>query len=101
MKQRLQKEYELSLYRITQELINNVLKHAEAKYASLQIGQRDEKIILMMEDDGKGFDVNAHNGGYGLKNLDARTKLLKGTMTIDSNPGKGTNVQIEIPYNLT
>ncbi len=45
MKKRLQKEYELALYRITQELINNVLKHAEAKHVSLQIGQRDKKII--------------------------------------------------------
>ncbi len=98
MKQRLQKDYELALYRITQELINNVLKHAHAKHVSLQIGQRDEKIILMMEDDGKGFDVNAHKDGYGLHNLDARTKLMQGTMTIDSHTGKGTSVLIEIPY---
>jgi len=98
MKKRLQKDYELTLYRITQELINNVLKHARAKHVSLQIGQRDEKIILMIEDDGKGFDVGAHKDGYGLHNLDARTKLMHGTMTIDSQPGKGTSVLIEIPY---
>ncbi|MEP7229742.1 MAG: two-component regulator propeller domain-containing protein [Ginsengibacter sp.] len=100
MAQRMQKEYEMALYRITQELINNVLKHAEAKNVSLQIGQRDEKIILMMEDDGKGFDVNAHKEGYGLHNLDARTNLMQGAMTIDSQPGKGTSVLIEIPYNF-
>jgi signal transduction histidine kinase len=101
MKERLQKDYELALYRITQELINNVLKHAEAKNVSLQIGQRDEKIILMIEDDGKGFDINIHKDGYGLHNLDARTKLMSGTMTIDSKPGKGTGVLIEIPYNFS
>ncbi len=100
IKQRLQKDYELALYRITQELINNVLKHARAKKVFFQIEQRDEKIILMMEDDGIGFDVNAHKDGYGLKNLDARTKLMQGIMTIDSQPGKGTSVLIEIPYNL-
>jgi len=100
MKQRLKKDYELALYRITQELINNVLKHSEAKHVSLQIGHRDEKIILMMEDDGKGFDVSAHKDGYGLHNLESRTKLMKGTITIDSQPGKGTSVLIEIPYNL-
>ncbi len=100
MNRRLKKDYELALYRITQELINNVLKHAEAKNVSLQIGQRDEKIILMMEDDGKGFDVSAHKDGYGLNNLDARTKLMQGTMTIDSQPGKGTSVLVEIPYNF-
>ena len=100
MNHRLKKEYELALYRITQELINNVLRHAEAKHVSLQIGHRDEKIILMMEDDGKGFDINAHKDGYGLNNLDARTKLMQGIMTIDSQPGKGTSVLIEIPYNF-
>jgi signal transduction histidine kinase len=100
MKKRLKKEYELALYRITQELINNVLKHAEAKQVSLQIGLRDEKIILMIEDDGRGFDINTHKDGYGLHNLEARTRLMKGIMTIDSQPGKGTSVLIEIPYTL-
>jgi len=100
-KDRLQKDYELALYRITQELINNILKHANAKNISLQTGQRDDKIVLIIEDDGKGFDVNLKNDGYGLKNLETRTKLLNGKMTIDSIPGKGTTTLIEIPYNLT
>jgi signal transduction histidine kinase len=98
IKKRWQKDYELALYRITQELINNVLKHAEAKHVSLQIGQRDEKIILMMEDDGKGFDIQAHKDGYGLHNLEVRTKLLQGMMAIDSKTGIGTSVLIEVPY---
>ncbi len=100
-KQRLQKDYELALYRITQELINNILKHADAKNISLQTGQRDDKIVLLIEDDGKGFDVNLHKDGYGLKNLETRTKLLNGKITIESIPGKGTTTLIEIPYNLT
>ncbi|MBC7905112.1 MAG: hypothetical protein H7Y27_16915 [Gemmatimonadaceae bacterium] len=94
-------EYELALYRITQELINNVLKHAEATRVSLQVGHRDGKIILMMEDNGKGFDIYAHKDGYGLKNLEARTQLLNGTFEIDSRPGIGTNVLIEIPFQNT
>jgi signal transduction histidine kinase len=96
----IKKDYDLALYRITQELINNVLKHAKAKNVSLQIGQRDEKIILMIEDDGKGFETGNSKDGYGLRNLEARTKLLHGVMTIDSHPGKGTSVLIEIPYNI-
>ena len=96
----IKKDYDLALYRITQELINNVLKHAKAKNVSLQIGQRDEKIILMIEDDGKGFETGTSKDGYGLRNLEARTKLLHGVMTIDSHPGKGTSVLIEIPYNI-
>jgi signal transduction histidine kinase/ligand-binding sensor domain-containing protein len=98
MKHRLKKDYELALFRITQELINNVLKHAEAQNVALQIGFRDEKIILMIEDDGKGFEVKNHRNGYGLQNLEARTKMMEGSMTIDSQPGKGTTVLIEIPY---
>ena len=100
MSQQLRKDYELALYRITQELINNVLKHAEAKNVALQIGQRDEKIIFMIEDDGKGFNINLYKEGYGLDNLEARTKLMNGTMIIDSKVGKGTSVLIEIPYNF-
>ncbi len=100
-KQRLQKDYELALYRITQELINNILKHADAKNISLQTGLRDYKIVLIIEDDGKGFDVNMHSDGYGLKNLETRTKLLNGKMIIESIPGKGTTTLVEIPYNLT
>jgi signal transduction histidine kinase/ligand-binding sensor domain-containing protein len=100
-KQRLQKDYELALYRITQELINNILKHADAKNISLQTGLRDDKIVLIIEDDGKGFDMNLHRDGYGLKNLETRTKLLHGKMIIESIPGKGTTTLIEIPYNLT
>jgi len=98
MKERLQKEHELALYRITQELVNNVLKHADAKQVSLQIGYRDEQIVLMIEDDGKGFDVHTHKDGYGLHNLEARTKLLHGVMSIDSQPRKGTSVVVEVPY---
>jgi signal transduction histidine kinase len=98
IKGKLRNEYELALYRITQELINNVLKHSDAKNVSLQMGYRDEKIIIMVEDDGKGFDMNQHKDGYGLKNLEARTKLLNGNMKIDSQTGKGTSVLIEVPY---
>lgn len=97
----LRDDYELTLYRIVQELINNTIKHAEAKIVSLQIGYREGKIIVMIEDDGKGFDVNAHKDGYGIKNLEARTKLLNGTIAIDSTPGKGTSVAIEVPYKFS
>ncbi len=98
IKHRLKKDYELALFRITQELINNVLKHAAAQNVALQIGLRDEKIILMIEDDGQGFEINDHRDGYGLHNLEARTQMMDGVMTIDAHPGKGTTVLIEIPY---
>jgi signal transduction histidine kinase/ligand-binding sensor domain-containing protein len=100
MDRRVQQDYELALYRITQELIHNVLKHAEAKHVSLQVGRRNGKIILMIEDDGKGFEMNTRRGGYGLQNIAARAELMQGLMTVDSKPGKGTSVSIEIPYEV-
>ncbi|MEO7263297.1 MAG: two-component regulator propeller domain-containing protein [Ferruginibacter sp.] len=101
IKGKLRKEYELALYRISQELINNTLKHSNAKNVMLQLGYRNEKIIIMIEDDGIGFDAQQHKDGYGLRNLEARTKLLNGTINIDSQLGKGTSVLIEVPYKFT
>jgi len=98
LNERLDKNYELALYRIVQELINNVLKHSQAQNVSLQIGYRDDKIIIMIEDDGKGFETDQHKEGYGLKNLATRTRLLNGTLIIDSKLGRGTSVSIEVPY---
>ena len=99
LEKRLQKEHELSLYRMTQELINNVLKHAGAGHASLIAGRRDGQLILMIEDDGMGFDSRIQKEGYGLHHLAARANLLGGNLHIDSTPGKGTSVSINIPYN--
>lgn len=95
---RLHKDYELSIYRMTQELIHNTIKHSRAKNVTLTAGLRDEMIILMVEDDGKGFRVSDVGLGYGLHNLRIRTQLMKGIMLIDSQPGKGTHITIEIPY---
>lgn len=95
---RFEKENELALYRMIQELINNILKHSHAARASLQIGLRDGKIVLMAEDNGCGFEKNGPHNGHGLRNLVIRTRAMKGTIAIDSEPGKGTSVTIEIPY---
>ncbi|MCR8560946.1 hypothetical protein KXD93_25030 [Mucilaginibacter sp. BJC16-A38] len=99
LEKRLKKDHELALYRMTQELINNVLKHANARQVFLEIGRRDGQLILMIEDDGKGFDTSGQKEGFGLHNLATRTKLLRGDLHIDSSPGKGTTILIKIPYN--
>jgi ligand-binding sensor domain-containing protein/signal transduction histidine kinase len=99
LEKRFDKDHELALYRMTQELINNILKHAEAKQVFLEVGRRDGQLILMIEDDGKGFEASGQKEGFGLHNLAARTKLLSGDLHIDSSPGKGTTILIKIPYN--
>ncbi|WP_420386115.1 ATP-binding protein [Roseivirga sp.] len=97
----LNSEQELQSYRIVQELISNILKHADAKEANIQLIRNDEekKVNLIVEDDGKGFDPKAPSlsGGIGLSNLKARVNKLNGSFHIDSGKGAGTSVSIDIP----
>ena len=90
---------EHSVYRIIQELINNIIRHAEAKRISLQLVKNSEELSLFVEDDGKGFDTRNIQAGMGLNNLMTRVDNLGGTMDIDSMPGRGTIVSINIPFN--
>lgn len=91
-------DVQISVYRITQELLRNVVKHAEAKEIFLQISVEDGLLLLAVEDDGKGFDrADVQYGGIGLKNIRARVEYLDGKIDMDSGPGKGTTVNIEIP----
>lgn len=97
---RLDENTELHLYRIGQECVNNIIKHSEAKTATLQIVLKNNFIYLTCEDDGKGFKLNSKlkdTTSYGLQSLYHRTKLLDGTITIESELKKGTMVSIDIP----
>lgn len=91
---------ELLLFRIIQESMNNVLKHAEASSASIVLDYGTEALTLLVKDNGKGFHSFSHNGsgGSGLSNMKARTTMLKGTMDIDSGV-RGTILTFKIPYN--
>ena len=94
-------KYELPIFRITQELINNSIKHAGCKEISIQLFYRDKSIVFSYEDDGKGFDLREiKSAGYGLKNIETRVSLLQGKVNWDTSPGNGINVTIEIPYEL-
>ena len=89
------KETETAVYRTIQELITNIVKHAEATEALVQINHRDEKMYITVEDNGKGFDVHQESEGIGMQNIRSRTHYLKGELDIDSSPN-GTSVQINI-----
>jgi signal transduction histidine kinase len=93
-------EQQLTLYRIVQELLNNIVKHANAKQVLIQFTHVDDEISLVVEDDGKGFDVASRkmDGGLGLGSLGTRVNLLKGFLDIASNPGEGTTVTVN--FNL-
>ena len=96
MEQRIDPTKEIQLYRITQEVIQNVLKHAQAKNLTIYLNKYAKHISLMLEDDGKGYD-HANNGSMGISNIKNRIEQLKGTLDIDSSQGRGTTFNIQIP----
>ncbi|HOX83400.1 MAG TPA: ATP-binding protein, partial [Chryseolinea sp.] len=84
-------------YRIVQELISNVLKHASAKTAIVQVTKVDNQLAVTVEDDGKGFDTALlqRSKGIGWTNIQHRVDFLKGKLDVSSQPEKGTSVHIE------
>lgn len=89
------KHHESTLYRIIQELLNNIIKHAEATQALVQINFHEDEISVSVEDNGKGFDPKATTEGIGLKNINARVKMLEGEFDIKSSE-KGTYIYVLI-----
>lgn len=92
---RLEPEFELSVYRIIQELVQNILKHAYATSAMVQISYNDDNLNITIEDNGQGFVVDEVKNGMGLRSIRARAKALNGIFDIQSTPGKGTIVYLE------
>ncbi len=91
----LPKDFELMVYRTTQELIQNILKHAAATIAVIELEYRDGNFNVTVEDNGKGFDTRqVASQGYGLQNIAFKVQALKGYISIESAPGKGTTISI-------
>lgn len=99
LEQQLENSLELTIFRIIQELIANIIKHAEATEATIHITNHDDAINLMIEDNGKGFDTKtiSKQKGMGIHSIDKRIESLGGTITIESEINKGTTVIIDIP----
>jgi len=93
---------DLFLYRLLQESLNNIIKHAEANTIHIKLSYKNEKIILEITDNGRGFDVEAaikqSRKGLGLNNMQRRTHLLGGSMQIQSTAESGTIIIFSIPY---
>jgi PAS domain S-box/PAS domain S-box/PAS domain S-box/PAS domain S-box len=100
-KDRLTPEIETTLYRIVQEALNNVAKHARASKVDILIERRADSVSLIVEDNGVGFDPakihGAGNGGFGLTGMRERAALASGTVVIEARPGKGVTVIARIP----
>lgn len=103
MEKRLSDIQEISLYRIAQEWVNNILKYSNATKISIQITRDEEEITLMIEDNGAGFDVSllAQGKGNGWKNIHSRAKLIRGEIDVDSTPEiMGSALILNAPVNI-
>ena len=92
------------LYRIVQEGLTNVLKHAQASKVSIVLEQKPEAVALVLEDDGVGFDAESRAppdgnqaSGLGFSGMRERIALLSGTIAVESTPGKGSTIFVRIP----
>ena len=90
-------EVEITMFRIYQEVVTNILRHALAEHVSVELYERDGKLVLDVEDDGRGFDPDAKSDGSGLTGMRERAALVNGTVRFDSEPGAGTHIAVEIP----
>ncbi|MCW8981781.1 MAG: ATP-binding protein [Altibacter sp.] len=90
---------EIMIYRLLQEIISNIRKHAEAKTILIQIIGYNGNVNIIVEDDGKGFDHQkaVENDGLGLKSINSRVQYLDGTINWDTQPGRGTSITINLP----
>ena len=97
----LDNEKAIILYRMAQELINNILKHSAAKQIHILLAATEKFVTLAISDDGVGFDIEAKRtaGGAGLLNLENRARLINAKLTMHSTPGNGSAVNIELPLN--
>ncbi len=94
-------------FQTVRELLINVVKHAGVKEAHVYVTQRENVVVIHVEDHGKGFVPDeldlprSHGGGFGLFSIRERLSLLGGSLAINSSPGKGTSAQVVIPVSIT
>ncbi len=97
--ERYQQNFEIKVYNIVQELVNNILKHSKAENASIYLKERNQKIYLSITDDGQGFDVKeiSKKDGLGINQIEARIQMMKGKFVIKTEKKNGTKIIIELP----
>jgi PAS domain S-box-containing protein len=88
----------LTLFRIIQEGLNNVIKHSGATRVIIELSKKEKTIQLDIKDNGKGFDLRNIKKGFGLNNIRNRVYLLNGNLTVETQPGKGCTLVVELPH---
>ncbi len=96
---RYNQEFEIKIFNVIQELINNIIKHSKAKNAKIIIKEEKNQLTILVKDDGVGFSTSSSslNDGIGLNQIEARVKMMSGKLTIDSEVNKGTSIFITVP----
>ncbi|MEK7861825.1 MAG: sensor histidine kinase, partial [Chloroflexota bacterium] len=100
---RLAPHLEVALFRIAQEAVNNIARHADAERATIRLDFSEDAVRIAVSDDGRGFDVDrtlASGHSIGLIGLQERTRLLNGRMDICSGAGRGTRITVEVPISI-
>ena len=97
---RLDKQVEIMLYRVSQEAVSNALRHADPSHITINLFEKDDYLHLIVDDDGRGFQPQRSRtaDGQGIHNMHERVELLNGKFRLTSSPGKGTKVQVSVPY---
>jgi signal transduction histidine kinase len=95
----LSEKIRLDIFRIVQEQLNNILKHANASFATINLTQQTSHIVLQIVDDGDGYETLRESKGVGLINIKNRAESHNGKVTIISGPGKGFQLRVELPLN--
>ncbi|MCY7345001.1 MAG: histidine kinase, partial [Pyrinomonadaceae bacterium] len=84
----------INIYRITQESLSNIIKHSGASFAGVRLRIENEKLVLTIEDDGRGFADGTNPNGLGLTGMRERARMIDADLTIDSHPGEGTKIRL-------
>ena len=96
--ERFAENIEIGLYRIAQELMNNIIKHSNARVVSVELFKVNDHLTLTIEDDGKGFNPNnIEKTGNGLNNINSRAKSVNGHVQFEQRSGRGTSATIRVP----
>lgn len=97
--ERISGDMETAVYRIVQEALTNIIRHAQATRIDVLLKRRDGSLIVIVEDNGVGFDPKVqHSGHLGMVGMQERATMLGGTLTIESVPGSGTTIFLEVPW---
>ena len=95
--ERLSETTAISAYRIVQESLTNIARYANAERVSIGLIEEQNTLVLMIEDDGDGFDINATGHGFGLNGMRERVEGLSGEFELDSAEGAGTRIVVRLP----